>query len=130
MKLNVKNVLLGAVGLGATVAGVVMMKKASIKATGILKEHQNNVVLIEECAATQPEEAYSEEDHDSDLKINTIQTAVKLVTNYTLPFITIVIGGYAFINACFKEYKRCKQVSNQDVVIEDCNYEVIEEGVI
>lgn len=80
-------------GIGVTTLGVVMAKKASLKCAQIVKEHENAVAMIEDCAERCTEEEYSEADRISDTAINNAQTGIKLIKLYAIPGLSIVAGG-------------------------------------
>lgn len=100
--MNIKNSLMIIGGLGATLVGLVMMKKASKKAKQIMDEHANTENIIEECATQTTEEEYSEADRLNDHKINNIQTTLKIIGNYLIPYAIVISGGMTTITGSFK----------------------------
>lgn len=102
-KIN-KGVVLTACGIGVTITGVVLAKKANIKAIEIINEHNENKECIEQCSKDLPEEKYSIEDKENDLKINNIQTSIKLVKVYSVPVVFSILGSCMTVKGIRKIY--------------------------
>lgn len=100
-----KNMLITAGGIGATIAGVILIKKSTLKCNEIIKEHMDNKETIEKCANEADPELYTEEDFENDVKINNAQTVIKIVKTYMLPVGLTVVGGFIVGNGIINIYK-------------------------
>ncbi|MPN39245.1 hypothetical protein SDC9_186773 [bioreactor metagenome] len=103
---NNKEIIMTAGGIGATIAGVIIAKKSTLKCKEILNTHKENVVIIEEVFEVANEEEYNETDMENDLKINNAQTVISLAKTYSLPTIIILSGIFLTTNGIIKITKR------------------------
>lgn len=118
-----KGVLIATGGIGVTIAGVVLMKKASLKCTKILEEHRESMETIEECIKEVDPSLYTEEDVENDRKIVNVQTTIKMVRNYALPATLTIIGGCTLVNGLVKIYKSNIHDDIIDTLIEGDQHE-------
>lgn len=100
-----KNAILIGSGITTTVVGVMMMKKASVKATAIIQEHKETLEAIEYCIESHSDE-YTEEDAKNDAVISSSNTVVKLVKNYAMPVSTTIVGGVITVNGIVKYVRK------------------------
>lgn len=102
-----KSTMLVIGGTAISAYGLILLGKASMKCETIIAQRKNNEEIINGCAIVDGE--YSEEDQVNDLKINKIQTNVKLVFNYGIPMAMIVAGGVMYINGQNEKVKAAIQ---------------------
>lgn len=93
-----------ATGIGVTTVGVICAKKSGIKAKELMREHAENVKVIEECANTLPEEQYSEQDKINDTNINNVQTTLKIIKVCSIPVMITLVGIGITIKGIRKTY--------------------------
>lgn len=100
-----KNILMTAGGIGVTITGVILMRKASLKCKELIKQHEKNVKTIAEVANTVSREEYTDEDIQNDININNVQTTVKIVMSYALPSALTIVGGCTAVNGLIRIYR-------------------------
>lgn len=111
-------------GVAGFVATVVLATRATLKLDEVLQENEKNVELANKAREIDPNK-YSEEDKERDLKLNKVQTAIKVVKLYA-PAVAIgvvsvgcltgshviltkrnaaVTAAYAALDKGFREYR-------------------------
>ena len=101
---NKKNIFIMVAGVGAVAAGLIMRKKATLKCMEIIKEFEEVEELIDKTAEECDE--YTEENKEKDHETNKIQTAIKVVSVYAVPYTSIVVGGCLILNGSLKTFNK------------------------